>query len=347
MENKNYTIIQDINSVKPCSIDSIVTDVRNEIEFALDKSNWANAYRVIKPGAYMLIISGNKFNHRIACAIEDVGFEIKDSLMWLYCSDNSELQPDFSNIIMAKKPTDLSILDNIELYDVGGINIDACRIESENRTMPVNSKDIKQDDSIFTELHKNIQRERVPTNVGRFPANIILTYNDKDKDYMCKGFPITTSNGGSGESSMKNTFANTYNGGWGHDKQASHLGGLGDSGSAARYFYCASRSKKDGDYNTPVSLLQYLVKMISPVGATVLDLCMGSGDIGKAVLYENKENNSNYKYIAIEKSDVMITSATNIFDYINNLKSNIEVVIDNKGTVKEVISNKVKQSKLF
>lgn len=47
---------------------------------------WAEVYRVLKPGAYVLAFSGSRTYHRMACAIEDAGFEIRDQIMWVYGS---------------------------------------------------------------------------------------------------------------------------------------------------------------------------------------------------------------------------------------------------------------------
>lgn len=47
---------------------------------------WREALRVLKPGGYLLAFGGTRTSHRIACAIEDAGFEIRDSIVWLYGS---------------------------------------------------------------------------------------------------------------------------------------------------------------------------------------------------------------------------------------------------------------------
>ncbi|MGH8446494.1 MAG: DNA methyltransferase [Solimonas sp.] len=47
---------------------------------------WAEVYRVLKPGAYLLAFGGARTYHRLACAIEDAGFEIRDQIMWIYGS---------------------------------------------------------------------------------------------------------------------------------------------------------------------------------------------------------------------------------------------------------------------
>ena len=192
MEKKNYKIIHDIDDIKINSVDSIISDVRNDSEMAMSKETWKKAYRVIKPGAYMLILSGNKLSHRICCAIEDGGFEIKDSIMWIYKSNVLTLQPDYCNIVVARKPTELSILDNIDLYGVGGINIDECRVEtSDNLNGGAYSKgSYSTEDNVYKLGTKRLTGEyRQPD--GRFPANTILTYDETDFDEVCGGFPYT------------------------------------------------------------------------------------------------------------------------------------------------------------
>ena len=49
--------------------------------------------------------------------------------------------------------------------------------------------------------------------------------------------------------------------------------------------------------------MQYLVRLVAPKGATILDPFMGSGSTGKAIAYENKERNADYKFIGIEKEE--------------------------------------------
>jgi len=78
------------------SIDSIVTDPPYEIGFmgkgwdgsgvANDPELWAECYRVLKPGGHVLAFGAARTSHRMACAIEDAGFEIRDSIHWVYGS---------------------------------------------------------------------------------------------------------------------------------------------------------------------------------------------------------------------------------------------------------------------
>jgi site-specific DNA-methyltransferase (adenine-specific) len=71
----------------------------------------------------------------------------------------------------------------------------------------------------------------------------------------------------------------------------------------------------------PCDLMQYLVRLVTPNGWTVLDPFNWSWSTGKAVMYENKDRNKNYKYIWIELTD----------EYLPIAKARIEYVI-NKGT---------------
>lgn len=78
------------------SVDSIVTDPPYELGFmgkkwdssgiAYDVDLWRECLRVLKPGGYLLAFGGTRTSHRMVCAIEDAGFEIRDSILWLYGS---------------------------------------------------------------------------------------------------------------------------------------------------------------------------------------------------------------------------------------------------------------------
>lgn len=78
------------------SVDAILTDPPYELGFmghawdrsgiAYDVAMWREALRVLKPGGHMLAFSGSRTYHRMTCAIEDAGFEVRDSIMWVYGS---------------------------------------------------------------------------------------------------------------------------------------------------------------------------------------------------------------------------------------------------------------------
>jgi DNA modification methylase len=78
------------------SIDAVVTDPPYEIGFmnkgwdntgvAFDRTTWEKVLRVLKPGGHILAFNHSRTFHRMAVAIEDAGFEIRDTIMWLYGS---------------------------------------------------------------------------------------------------------------------------------------------------------------------------------------------------------------------------------------------------------------------
>ena len=75
---------------------------------------------------------------------------------------------------------------------------------------------------------------------------------------------------------------------------------VGDSGSAARFFYCAKASREDrGDNNhptvKPTALMRYLCRLVTPPGGVVLDPFTGSGSTGKAALLEG------FRFVGIER----------------------------------------------
>ena len=52
----------------------------------LTPETWEKCFKALKPGGYLLAFGGSRTFHRIACAIEDAGFELRDTIMYLYGS---------------------------------------------------------------------------------------------------------------------------------------------------------------------------------------------------------------------------------------------------------------------
>jgi DNA modification methylase len=86
--------VEVMEAMRPSSIDAIVCDPPYEIAFmgrgwdnagvAFDIRTWQAAYRLLKPGGHLLAFGAARTYHRMTVAIEDAGFEIRDSIMWLY-----------------------------------------------------------------------------------------------------------------------------------------------------------------------------------------------------------------------------------------------------------------------
>lgn len=154
------------------SLDACVTDPPYELGFmnrawdrsgiAFDPATWAAVLRVLKPGAHIVAFGGTRTWHRIACAIEDAGFEIRDSLAWLFGSGfpksmnvgrevlkrlretdgadpvfvarvergeiGTALKPFFEPVILARKPAGMPIVECVMRHGTGALNIGGCRI---------------------------------------------------------------------------------------------------------------------------------------------------------------------------------------------------------------------------
>ena len=266
------------------------------------------------------------------------------------------LKPSFEPIIVARKPFKGSLVDNVIEYGVGGINIDECRVGNEkliNKGM--SSSGVMHDD-------KWISNKEVISEVnGRFPANTILTYDETDFDEVCGGFPNTKSTprtptvGGTGGVGQATNFqrgseTSSYN----DSGSASRYFYCAKASKKDRDEGCIKledgllrRMRPDKDDNNPtglnkegrfapvvrknthptvkpIDLMQYLVRLVTPNGGIVLDPFNGSGSTGKAVMYENKERNKNYKYIGIELTEEYLPIAQARIEYVCNLKQEIK-----------------------
>ena len=149
-------------------------------------------------------------------------------------------------------------------HGTGAINIDACRVGAEGGTRKERSDDKSRTDSVGGYL--NAQAGEPVHGMGRWPANLI---HDGSEEVL-QAFPDTETHGGG---------ASTFKGAFGQGK-VNPTGDLsiyaGDSGSAARFFYTAKADQDDrlgSKHPTvkPVDLMQYLVRLITPPGGTVLD----------------------------------------------------------------------------
>ena len=387
------------------SIDSIVTDPPYELGFmgkswdasgiAYDVTVWQECLRVLKPGGHMLAFSGSRTYHRMACAIEDAGFQIRDQIMWVYGSGfpkslniskaidkaagaerevigvrtdgmsstamkpdkgwnansmgsvlditapataeakewdgwGTALKPAHEPIVMARKPLNGTVANNVLTHGVGGINIDGCRVGTTDQIASTSNNNIRGNAYASETGDRERDTTYTPSAQGRFPANFIHDGSDE----------------------VLELFPNTKGGTWNTTKGARHFNNDGEPtgyetsksdssvGSAARFFYCAKANKKDrnegldgfevgqakgggggiGDYlddvNSasgkygsekapqrnhhptvkPTDLMRYLCRLVTPPNGTVLDPFTGSGSTGKAAVLEG------FNFIGVEQS---------------------------------------------
>ena len=347
------------------------------------KHFWEEILRVSKPGAHLLAFGGTRTFHRLMVAIEDAGWEIRDTIMWVYGSGfpkshdvskaidkavgkyvageilpssrvsgesasgiattfrlktapnpqsdaakkwsgwGTALKPAWEPVIVARKPLEGTVAENVQRYGTGAINIDECRV-SYNEEKP----NLGGEGYGF----RIEGRPEEPNNKGRWPANVI---HDGSEEVL-ELFPNTKS--GKMKQHIEGGQYNVYGKMYPRDVET-----IGDSGSAARFFYCAKASRKERDsglehlnnklyarsggaqgrenegeeeylqdslgYNRiskvknnhptvkPLELMRYLVRLVTPPEGVVLDPFMGSGTTGIASLEQG------FKFLGIEKEE--------------------------------------------
>ena len=309
-----------------CSIDAIVCDPPYELGFmgkswdnsgiAYDVTVWQQCLRVLKPGGHLIAFGGTRTYHRLAVAIEDAGFEIRDQIQWIYGSG-------FPKSLDVSKAMDKQAG---AVREVVGIKDDKSRTltfggaptNPEFITAP--STDLaKQWHGWGTALkpaHEpavlarkplrgtvadtvaqwgtgalNIEGTRI-TDAGRWPSNVIL---DEEAAQVLDGQSGVRHGGGHARNNAK--IEDLFLTG----KKPTVTHGHSDSGGASRFFYAAKASKAEREAGLdspdgqranghptikPLALMRYLVRLVTPPGGVVLDPFMGSGSTGCAAVRE-------------------------------------------------------------
>ena len=265
----NVDCLLGLKSFPDASFDSIVTDPPYELGFmgkswdstgiAYNVEVWKECLRVLKPGGYLLAFSGARTYHRMACAIEDAGFDIRDQIMWVYGSGfpkshnlsgehegwGTALKPAHEPIVMARKKLIGTIQNNMNVYGTGAINVDKCRIEaqSEKDLKEIQSARPSKTSNDYTLNHGSLEgfdRSNRDHITGRWPANIIHDGSDE----VVALFPNSKGQQGN---VTGNEASNVTNGIYGEFNNRVPFNKRDDNGSAARFFYCAKASKFDRD----------------------------------------------------------------------------------------------------
>lgn len=366
------------------SVDSIVTDPPYGLEFMgkeWDKGvppvdYWQEALRILKPGGHLLSFGGSRTYHRMACAIEDAGFEIRDQIMWVYGSGfpkslnvgkaidkaagverarqeprrlknqsgslspsgfnvdgwspqvnepitpeakqwegwGTALKPAHEPIVVARKPLDGTVANNVLAHGTGAMNIEGCRVETDD-----SFGGGQKGTSGFAEGYEH-DGWKAGSDQGRWPANFI----HDGSDGVLELFP--NAKGGAYPAQRGQPVAT----GFGANSPPTEGGAraMGDNGSAARFFYCAKANKKErnaglegfpekqggamagtankslktGSGNErdgrqqnhhptvkPVALMRYLVRLVTPPNGIVFDPFLGSGTTAVAAILEGFE----------------------------------------------------------
>ncbi len=381
------------------SIDSVVTDPPYGLSFmGKDWDHgvpgvkfWVEILRVSKPGAFLLAFGGTRTFHRLACAIEDAGWEIRDCVMWVYGSGfpksldvskaidkmagakggsgpmkrggerlarlvdgkrdgegrwgdeagrdpytyipttdaakqwqgfGTALKPAWEPIIVARKPIEGTVAQNVLKWGVGALNVDGCRVGTETITQHGRKETWSGSMS-----GKNYAQEAgTNPHQGRWPANVVHDGSEE----VVRLFPQNKTTWISKK--HRNNRDGEIFGALKHPGDQ----GFNDSGSAARFFYTAKASKSERwayckDCKTafqekdrkkhwhkhkdehgskcwkhivshptvkPLNLMEYLVRLVTPKKGIVLDPFCGSGT---TCLAAKKQG---YRYVGVDKKKI-------------------------------------------
>src|SRR5690625_3021592 len=320
---------------------------------------WDEAMRVLKPGGHILAFAGTRTMDLMTLGLRLAGFEIRDSVMWLYGSGfpkshdvgkaidklagaerevvgiqkrsasrpavadqsggkayrlngdtaitapatdaakqwsgwGTALKPAIEPIVMARKPFKGTVAANVLEHGTGALNIDASRIGT---TEDIGSRPAPTKAEGWG-MGGDGKHGWTPSTSGRWPANVILDEHmagalDEQSGVLKSGARTPTGGEQKGDvyglghkTSGTNTFASS-------------------EGGASRFFYVAKAPKRErpevnGVKHTtvkPLTLMRYLVRMVTPPNGIVLDPFAGSGTTIEAALLEG------FQSIGIELTD--------------------------------------------
>lgn len=282
---------------------------------------WAReAFRVLKPGGHAVVCGAARSAHRMVSGIEDAGFEIRDSIPWLFGQGfpkshnldggyGTALKPGHEPICIARKPLDGTVEENFQRWGVGPLNIDRCRLAG------------ARDDT------------RGQGDLGRWPPNVAM---DEDAAAMLDAQAGVRKSGANptrrGSDSFRRVFGN-FKG-----EQTCVPARGEESGGASRFFFCPKPSRFERDFGCeelpvstpgectdreegsagitpyagagrsgggrnfhptvkPVTLMRWLIWLVTPPGGVVLDPFVGSGTTGMAAVVDG------YQFIGIDRED--------------------------------------------
>lgn len=286
---------------------------------------WREVLRVLRPGAHVLAFGGTRTFHRLTCAIEDAGFEIRDCMQWLYGSGfpkshdvskaidkangdwrgkagavtsgnaamggpnyertpkgdpiaaaavqwsghGTALKPAWEPIIVARKPLDGTVAQNVQRWGCGGLAIDACRVEHDEQIPTFTSN--KSDRWLDREGVKI--KQTGTTTLGRWPANVIL---DEEAG---QALDAQSGNRKSASNTKPPTGGTIMSGLTGEARPNGYRAFAdgnpyrGEEGGASRFFYCPKASRAERDAGNcrnvhptvkPLALARYLARLILP-----------------------------------------------------------------------------------
>jgi len=277
---------------------------------------------VLKPGGHLVAFAGSRTYDWIALGVRLAGFEVRDQLIWMYGSGfpksrnigggrGTALKPAHEPIVLARKPLAGTVAANVLEHGTGAINVDGCRV-GVGETVPGGGRSLRGGGYLYGsgEAPSGAPSGAPSHDRGRWPANIL---HDGSPEVLAV-FPDTTSGANP-----------TRRGGFGHHgangQTECHAPRGEETGSAARFFYCAKASRAERELGLadfapetvgdgrqtaidnayqrgkterrnvhptvkPVAAMRWLCRLATPSGGTILDPYTGSGTTGVAAALE-------------------------------------------------------------
>lgn len=294
------------------------------VQFQKWCESWATeAMRVLKPGGHIAAFGAPRTYHRLASGLEDAGAEIRESIAWItaqgmpksmnvakamakkgvdpevvaeWAGWGTTLKPAMEPIVVARKPLDGNVINNVLAHGTGAINIDRSRVAPTGESRG-------RDGEATAETRYT---ERGATNFaatpgirggdpkGRFPSNVVL--DELAAEALDEQSGILTS-GAVSPDGFKGEYTAEIYGKYAHNMINPETV-YADSGGASRFYPVfryqgkapsSERPRVDGLAHStvkPLALIQWLIGLFVPVGGVVLDPFLGSGTTLEAALMD-------------------------------------------------------------
>lgn len=146
---------------------------------AFDPEFWALCLRLLPPGGHLVACGHPRKHHRVWCAIEDAGFEIRDTIQWLrgkgYPKSQAHLKPLAEPVCLARRPLEGTLDANLAAHGTGVLNVDACRVGT-TKAVPASPRRAPQRGTYGDLSNQPDDAPGMDPNVGRYPPNVFLTH---------------------------------------------------------------------------------------------------------------------------------------------------------------------------
>lgn len=263
-------------------------------DLSFNTNTWNVIHRVLKPGAYLAAMGATRLYHRLAVAIEDAGFEITDTMAYLFGTgvpkSNSSLRAGWEPIVVARKPVIGSIKQNHEVYGTGRMNIDDARTNLANDDFVATFKYNYESYKTGTSAYNRVKSDGVRTDKGRWPNNVVHD----------------------GSEAVLDSFPNRENARFFYTSKPSPRerdAGLKRIEDVDKTRPASERRSNNHPTLKPIELIRWIVRLLTPANGIVLDPFIGSGTTAIAALLEDR------RCIGIEQEEQYIEVAMKRFDF--------------------------------